>query len=54
MEGVKEAKADFGKRRLEIVFDSKVVAEERIVQTAKGLGFTLVESGSPEQSPRRK
>ena len=54
MEGVEEAKADFGKRRLEIVFDGKVVAEEHIVQTAKGLGFTLVESGSPEQSPKRK
>lgn len=57
MEGVEDVSVEFAKRRVEIVFDRKVVASERIVQTAKGLGFTLVESGSTEnghEPPKRE
>lgn len=50
MDGVEEAKVDFDKRRLEVVFDPEVVAPKRIVEAAKGLGFTLVESGSAEKN----
>ena len=54
MKGVEDVNVEFEKRRLEIAFDDKVVAEERIFETAKGLGFRLLESSSKEEPRKRQ
>ncbi len=54
MDGVKEAKADFGERRIEIVFDDEIVTERKLIEAAKSLGFTLLESAAADGSPKRK
>ena len=51
MKGVEVVNVEFEKRRLDIAFDDKVVTERQIVEAAKGIGFTLVESSSAEDAP---